>query len=124
MKLVMLPVLVALLAQFGTLPLLIGTRNLNESFGWSLILAMFFAPASFLLYVIMFGTFGATSPSPALAVILGMSIPAAIVIGRIKGRGNPIDLSPKNYVLWMAVVGGLAGTLTQLHLRSALGPPT
>ena len=122
MKLVMLPVLVALLAQFGTLPLLIGARTPGEMIGWPMIMAIFFGIPSILLYFIMFGAFGATSPSPALAVILGMSSPAALVIGNSMARGRPIDLGRKNYVLWMGMIGGLAGTITHLHLRSNLAP--
>lgn len=122
MKLVMLPVLVALLAQFGTLPLLIGARTPGEMIGWPTIMAILFGIPSILLYFIMFGAFGATSPSPALAVILGMSIPAALVIGISMARGRPIDLGRKNYVLWMGMIGGLAGTITHLHLRSNMAP--
>lgn len=122
MKLVMLPVLVALLAQFGTLPLLIGARTQGEMIGWPTIMAILFGIPSILLYFIMFGAFGATSPSPALAVILGMSIPAALVIGISMARGRPIDLGRKNYVLWMGMIGGLAGTITHLHLRSNMAP--
>jgi len=122
MKLVMWPVMVAFLVQFGTLPFLIGARTAGEIIGWPLIMAIFFGLPSILLYFIMFGTFGAISPPPGLAVFLGISIPAAIVIGIYRARGMPIDLGPKNYVLWMMVIGGLAGTIAQLHQRSAFTP--
>jgi len=122
MKLVMLPVAVALLVQFGTLPLLIGARSAGEAIGWPMIMAIFFGLPSFVIYFIMFGVFGATSPPRPLAVVLGIAIPAAIVIGIYSARGTPLDLSPKNWVLWMAMIGGLAGTMTHLHLRSTLVP--
>ena len=120
MKLVMWPVMVAFLAQFGTLPLLIGARTAGEIIGWPMIMAIFFGIPSILLYLIMFAAFRAISPPPMLAVILGISIPAAIVIGFYSARGMPLDLSPKNYVLWMVMIGGLAGTLAQLQQRGAL----
>jgi RsiW-degrading membrane proteinase PrsW (M82 family) len=122
MKLVMLPVAAALLAQFGTLPLLIGARSAGEAIGWPMIMAIFFGIPSFVVYFLMFGVFGAISPPRPLAIVLGIAIPATIVIGIYSARGTPLDLSPKNWVLWMAMIGGLAGTLTQLHLRSALTP--
>ena len=85
-----------------------------------MILAMYFGPLWILVYFIMFGAFGATSPPPWLAVVLGISIPAAMVIGLYPRRGRPLDLGPRNYVLWMGMIGGFAGTITQLHLRSTL----
>ena len=124
MKLVLWPVLVAFLVQFGTLPFLIGGRTAGEIIGWPMIMAIFFGVPSIVVYFIMFGGFRVMSPPPLLAVILGISIPAAIVLGFYKYRGMPLDFSPKNWVLWMGVMGGLAGTVAYLHLRSAMSSAT
>ena len=123
MRLVLLPMLAALIAQFGTLPLLIGARSAGEAIGWPMIMAIFFGLPSALIYLIMFGSFRMAAPPNWLAVILGIGIPAIVVLGFFKARGMPIDISPKNWVLWMGMIGGLAGTLTQLYLRGSLTQP-
>ena len=112
-----MPALVAVLVQFGTLPLLIGGRTTGEIIGWPMIMAIFFGVPSIIVYLVMFGGFQVFSPPPSLAVVLGISIPAAIVLGFLMFRGMPLDLSPKNWVLWMGMIGGLAGTITYLRLR-------
>lgn len=122
MKLVFLPVLAALIAQFGTLPILIGARSAGEAIGWPMIMAIFFGLPSALLYLVIFGGFRIAAPPSWLAILLGVGIPAVVVLGFFKFRGMPIDFSPKNWVLWMGMIGGLAGTLTHLYLRG--GPST
>lgn len=124
MKLVLWPVLIAFLVQFGTLPFLIGARTAGEIIGWPLIMALFFGVPSVVVYFAMFTVFRAMSPPPWLAVMLGTAIPAAIVLGVYNSRGVPLDLSPKNWMLWMGVIGGLAGTATYLHLRTTLTSST
>ena len=118
MKLVFLPVLVALIAQFGTLPMLIGARSAGEAIGWPMIMAIFFGLPSLLVYLVMFGAFRAILPPAWLAIMLGVAIPASIVLGFYRYRGTDLDLSPNNWVLWMGMIGGLAGTVMHLHLRA------
>lgn len=117
MKIVVLSALVAVLVQFGTLPFLIGGRSAGEIIGWPMIMAIFFGVPSVIVYLLMFGGFQFMSPPPSLAVILGIAIPAAIVLSFLKFRGVPLDFSPKNWVLWMGMIGGFAGTITYLQLR-------
>lgn len=124
MKLVLWPVLVALLVQFGTLPFFIGGRSAGEIIGWPMIMAIFFGVPSIVVYFVIFGSFRIMPPPTLLALAFGVGIPAAIILGFYKFRGMPIDLSPKNWVLWMGMMGGLAGTVTYLHLRSNMSSAT
>ena len=117
MKSFLLPIVVALIAQFGSLPMLIGVRSAGEAIGWPMIMAIFFGLPSAIVYLVMFGAFRLAPPPSWLAVILGVAIPAFVVLGFFKFRDVPIDLSPKNWVLWMGMIGGLAGTLAHLYLR-------
>ena len=123
MKLVVLPVAAALIAQFGSLPVLIGARSAGEAIGWPMIMAMLFGVPSAIVYLIMFGLFRITAPPLWLAVPLGVAIPATVVLGFYRFRGIPVDLSPKNWVLWMGMIGGLAGTLAHLYLRQGPSIP-
>ncbi len=118
MKLFWLPILVALVAQFGSLPILIGARTGGEAIGWPMIMAIFFGLPSFLIYLVIFGAFRLTLPPVWIAIPLGCAIPAIIVLGFFSWRGVAVDISPKNWVLWMGMIGGLAGTLAHLYVRA------
>ena len=66
MKSFLLPIVVALIAQFGSLPMLIGARSAGEAIGWPMIMAIFFGLPSAIVYLVMFGAFRlAPPPEPA-----------------------------------------------------------
>ncbi|QNE05627.1 hypothetical protein [Croceicoccus marinus] len=82
MKLFVVPVLVALLAQFGSLPLLAGRgSSAGELIVWPMIMAIFFGVPSLVVYSAIFGGFRIMSPPPIICLLLGIGIPAAIVMG-------------------------------------------
>jgi len=103
MRVITISVCAALAAQFISLPFVIGARNVTEAIGWNLILGIFIAIPSIVLYGILFSALFATRAPAWVIIPVSILVPATIVVSIVG------DVSMKNWLLVVAILGGLAG---------------
>ena len=109
--------LVALAAQTAALPFLLGGGSLGELIGWSMIMGMLFGLPSIAVYVPLFAALKRLAPPRWLTILLAAIVPLGICI--IAYLPSPHLLTPQNYVIWMALVGGTAGGYALTRFRAA-----
>jgi chromate transport protein ChrA len=109
--------LVALATQTAILPFVLGRGSLGELLGWAMILGMLFALPSIAVYVPLFVTLNRLNLPRWLTIVLGGMVPLLVAI--IVYLPKPEKLTLQNYVFWMALFGGVAGSYALTRLKSA-----